>query len=322
MTENGARPVALTVSGMARRVSAGALWRAERAWYLVGAVGAGRADPQGDTHMELRRIAGALAAAGTLACEGESVGTADGGGDVAADVAPADGGDRWACLGRVAPVTPGGAMVTITLNAVGFSTGMPVPGLTVKACARADLRCAAPLSTGSTGATGSATLAGPVGPQGFDGYLEITGGTGANEVVPTRMFPNPPLAAGARSVTSRLIEREAFTLLGSVLMARLDEGTGMITAAASDCDRGPAEGATITASPAPVGARQFYTGNNGLPNLAGTQTGMAGSGGMVNVPPGEYTLTAARVSPAARIGSAAVSVRGGFVTAINVGPSP
>jgi len=273
--------------------------------------------------MELRWTIGVFVAAGTVACDGESPGVTDAGADVAADVAAGDGGtDRWACLGRVAPVAPGGTMVTITLNAVSFSTGMPVPGLMVKACARADLRCATPHSMGSTGTTGSATLTGPVGAQGFDGYLEITGGTGANEVVPTRMFPNPRLAAGAQTVTSRLIEREAFTLLGSVLMARLDDANGMITAAASDCARGPAEGATITAAPTPMGARQFYTGNNGLPNLMATQTGPAGSGGMVNVPPGEYALTAARVSPAARIGSAVVSVRGGYITAINVGPSP
>lgn len=258
----------------------------------------------------------AAAAAFAAGCSDDPpAGTADGG-------ATADAGSGpWACLGRVAPVTPGGTMVTITLSAVNFSSGMPLPGLTVKACGRADTTCATPHSMGTTDAMGRATLTAPVGSGGFEGYVELTGGTGDNAVVPTRMFPNPPLAAGTQPVTSRVIARETFNLLGLALMAQLNDTSGMITSATSDCDRSPAEGVAFSAMPMPAGARQFYTVNN-LPNVTATQTGPAGSGGFVNVPPGDYALTATRVSPMARVGSRSISVRGGYISSINVVPSP
>lgn len=241
-----------------------------------------------------------------------------------ADAGPADAGpaDPWFCLGRVPPVVPGGTMVAITAVAVNASTMTPMVGVTVKACARADLTCATPHSMGTTDAMGRAMLTGPVGAQGFDGYLELSGGTGANETVPTRMFPNPALAAGAQTVNVRLVARETFLLLGAVLMAQLNATNGMITAGAGNCNRAPAAGVTFSATPMPAGARQFYTNAGGIPSAMEMQTTEAGSGGWVNVPPGDYTITSTRVSPMARVGSAAISVRGGYITSVNVGPSP
>ncbi len=264
----------------------------------------------------------ALGCSDDPATPASDAGTAADSGTTADTGAPADGGGGpWGCLGRVSPVVPGGSMVTIALHAVGFGASAPMVGVTVKACARTDTLCAMPHSMGVTDAMGNATLTGPVGPQGFDGYIELTGGTGPNEVVPTKMYPNPALTAGMRPVNARVIERETFMLLGAVLRAELNDTNGLITAAVSDCNRDPAAGATLSASPMPMGVRQFYTANN-LPSLTATQTGPSGTGGFVGVPPGDYTLTATRVDGMARIGAASVNVRGGYITSINVGPSP
>jgi hypothetical protein len=211
-------------------------------------------------------------------------------------------------------------MVTITVNAVNASGGDALAGLTVKACGRDDLTCATPHSMGTTNAMGAATLMAPVGANGFNGYIELSGGAAPNEVLPTRMFPNPALAAGMQTVSARLILRSTFALLGGVLMAQLNDTNGLITTGAGDCNRMPAAGVLFSAMP--MAGRQFYTGASGIPSLTETQTTAAGSGGFANVPPGTYTLTATRASNMARIGAVTVSVRGGYVTSVNVGPSP
>ncbi len=241
----------------------------------------------------------------------------DSGGGGGADAGP----DPWACLGRVPPVMSMGTTVTIALAARHFSAGTPMVGLTVKACARADIMCATPQSMGTTDAMGNATLMGTAGANGFDGYIELTGGMGDNAVVPTRMFPNPALAGGMRTLNASVIPQATFALLGGILMAQLNATSGAITFGVGDCNRGPAEGASVAASPMPMGARQFYT-VGGLPNTMATATSMSGSGGFVNVPPGDYTLTSTRVMGMARIGTVAVNVRGGYFTSVNVGPSP
>lgn len=232
------------------------------------------------------------------------------------------GPDPWACLGRVTPGTPSGTMTTITYVVQNFQSAAPMVGVTVKVCARTDLTCATPQSMGVTDAMGSVTLTATLGMTGFDGYFELTGGAGANQVVPTRTFPVPALTASTQRFVNNAIPQLTFELLGGVLSARLDAMTGGVTGLAADCNGRPASGVAVSLAPAQMSATRFYI-SGGLPNTSAMATDATGLFGFVNVPPGDYTLTAERVSPMARIGTATLNVRGGFLsTAANLGPSP
>ncbi len=247
---------------------------------------------------------------------------------VTADVpAPSDasrdaGPDPWSCLGRVMPGTPAGAMTTITYVVQNFQTAAPMPGVTVKVCARTDLTCATPQSMGVTNAMGTVMLTATLGAAGFDGYFELTGGMDANQVVPTRTFPVPPLTASTQRFVNNAIPRLTFELLGGLLNARLDAMTGGITGLAADCNGRPASGVAVSLAPAQSSATRFYIAGM-LPSTSAMSTDASGLFGYVNVPPGDYTLTAERVSPMARVGTATLNVRGGFISlAANLGPSP
>lgn len=272
---------------------------------------------------------------GTVDAGAQDSGTLDsgatdaGGGDVpSADVvvtdAPgADAGDApdpYFCIGRVPTPMAMGTMATLSLRARNFSNNMGMPGLTVKACARTDATCMTPHSMGTTDAMGLVTLTFPLATGGFDGYFEFTGGAGAGAVTPTRTFFNPPITATMSENSALLVPLATFTALGGALGGMLDDTHGAITFGVGHC-LGAAQGAAVAVTPTPMGATAFYN-VSGLPDPRATATDMSGQGGLLNVPPGDYTLTGSRVSPMTRIGSVAVSVRGRFVTAVNVVPSP
>lgn len=242
--------------------------------------------------------------------------------DASRDAGGDAGPDPWACLGRVMPGTPAGAMSTITYVVQNFQTNMPMSGVTVKVCARTDLTCATPQSMGVTNAMGTVMLTAMLGASGFDGYFELTGGTGTDQVVPTRTFPVPAITASSQRFVNNAIPQLTFELLGGVLNARLDAMTGGITGLAADCNGRPAAGVAVSLAPAQASATRFYIAGS-LPSTSAMATDATGLFGYVNVAPGDYTLTADRTSPMARVGTATLNVRGGFISlAANLGPSP
>ncbi|MEZ4392034.1 MAG: hypothetical protein R3A48_13130 [Polyangiales bacterium] len=237
------------------------------------------------------------------------------------DAAMGDAGpDPYACLGMIPAPMATGTMSTLRARARNFANGAGMAGLTAKACGHADDTCATVLSMGTTDDMGYVTLTVPLSPTGFNGYIELTGGTGSGEVTPSRIFLNRPVTTTMAETGLLVIPRATFNALGGALGAMLDSTHGAITFGVAHCV-GAAEGATVSATPALMGATAFYN-VSGLPDPRAMATDATGQGGMLNVAPGTYTLTANRVTPAARIGSVEVSVRGGFVTAVTVVPSP
>ena len=252
-----------------------------------------------------------------------TVGDASQGDATATDAAGADAGDApdpYFCIGRVPAPMAAGTMSTVRLTARNFSNNTPMAGLTVKACPRTDTACATPHAMGTTDAMGVVSLMVPLATNGFQGYFEFTGGAGAGAVTPTRTFFNPPITAVMPDTSALLVPAATFTALGGALGGMLDDTHGAITFGVGHC-LGAATGASVAVSPAATGATAFYN-VTGLPDPRATQTDMGGQGGLLNVAPGEYTLTASRVSPMTRIGVVTVTVRGRFVTAVNVVPSP
>jgi hypothetical protein len=173
---------------------------------------------------------------------------------------------------------------------------------------------------GTTDAMGFVTLMVPLATNGYQGYIEFTGGAGSGAVTPTRTFFNPPITAVMPETSAVLVPAATFMALGGALGGMLDDTRGAITFGVGHC-LGAASGAAVAVSPAATGATAFYN-VSGLPDPRPMSTDASGQGGLLNVAPGEYTLTASRVSPATRIGAVTVTVRGRFVTAVNVVPSP
>ncbi|MEZ4405339.1 MAG: hypothetical protein R3A52_02430 [Polyangiales bacterium] len=247
--------------------------------------------------------------------------TADATTDATADASADAAMDPWACLGMVTAPTAEGTMGTMRVRIANFQSNGALAGVTVKACARTDDTCATPHSTATTDAMGNASLTYPMGAAGFDGYLEVSGGAGANEVTPTRnFFPLPPYRA-MEQYSLLVVTRATFTLLSAGFSAMLDATHGAIAFIANDCNGDRSAGISASISPAATGARQFYfTGV--LPSLTATQTDATGVGGYLDVAPGNYSVEGRRVSPASRVGAVSLSVRGGYITSTNLIPTP
>lgn len=247
--------------------------------------------------------------------------TQDASADASADATADAAMEPWACLGAVTAPTAEGTMGTMRVRIANFQTNAALTGVTVKACARADDACATPHSTATTDSTGIASLTYPMGAAGFDGYLEVSGGTGANEVTPTRnFFPLPPYRT-MEQYSLLVVTRATFTLLSAGFSAMLDATHGAIAFIANDCNGDRASGVSASITPAATGARQFYF-TGAIPSLTATQTDATGVGGYLDVAPGAYAVEGRRVSPGARVGAVSLSVRGGYITSTNLIPTP
>jgi hypothetical protein len=241
--------------------------------------------------------------------------------DAATDATAAtDAPDPYACIGRVPAPMATATMSTVRVRAINFSNNAGMADLTVRACARTDTTCATPQAMGTTDMMGFVTLTVPLATHGYQGYFEFTGGAGSGAVTPTRLFFNPPVTAAMANTNALLVPAATFNALGGALGGMLDDTRGAITFGVAHC-LGAASGAAVAVSPAATGSTAFYN-VTGLPDPRAMATDMGGQGGLLNVPPGEYTLTASRVSPTTRIGAVPVTVRGRFVTAVTVVPSP
>jgi hypothetical protein len=273
---------------------------------------------------------GASSSSGAGAAGSSSSGPGSGGGgDGGAGAAGGTGGDGGAgagtngdftCVGTVTWPIPAPGTVTVELNVTAetIQGGSPIEGITVKACAKADTTCVAPLATALTGANGEVSIEVPVTPTaGFDGYFDLSG----PDIPPSLVFVHPPpfedIPPGALTVP--LIDNPTLGFLGNLI--DLDPARGHVALVGLDCAQAEASGLSFACDTADASSSPLYV-QNGIPSLVATSTDDTGVGAIFNVVAGPANVTASVASSSTQTGSIAIFTRAGTFTYATLPPTP
>ncbi len=159
---------------------------------------------------------------------------------------------------------------------------------------------------------GEATV---VVPQSFSGFFSFTG---ASAIEPTLLYPGNLLAGEstfAPPVTA--LKPSELPLVAQALNTTVDPNAGIAFVTAYDCFDRCAPGVAFSANGLGATSVQWYTGNvGGLPSTTMQETATEGAGGILNLPPGEITVTAALTATKRLFATATVAVKPGGVTLI------
>ncbi len=271
---------------------------------------------------------------GTDAATDSSVdASADAGADTGGDAAPSDAGvdapedagppePNWECLGGIEPATPSEDDISVTLVLTESLTPDPVVDVAVRACARTDDACAAPIATGTTAATGLVTLALPTGEDGFDGYFEFT----KDGFQQTISVANPPITESndpSAPLQRSFFGSADFGLFIGATGATPNPARGHIGVGTGDCGGAdtPNAGTEFLAQGQDGESVAFYLAG-GLPDATATETDASGQGGFVNVLPGRQGVRVNQGLLGYVGGLNDVLVRAGWFTSLAVPPSP
>lgn len=173
--------------------------------------------------------------------------------------------------------------VTGTASSVGINGRMPEAGVLVAAYANSDENTVVAMTT--TDAQGNYTLTITTNGQPLDGFLKAT----KTNFKETYLYPPDPLSADFAGASINMVTSGSYGLIYSLTQVSQMNGMATIAMIVSDGTNGVA-GATVSSTPA---GTYRYNGTNGLPanmnNAMATQ--MDGIGYILNVPPGQVTVS-------------------------------
>ncbi|APR86577.1 Hypothetical protein A7982_11926 [Minicystis rosea] len=221
-------------------------------------------------------------------------------------------GAHWSCVGAFtwpAPTTAG--TVKVTIRATSFTTDLPFPDATVRACPRADLDCAGPIVTGTTNAEGIAELDVPAG---FTGYFDAT----ATDTLESLVYLAWPLT----SDTIYDLQLGPYELYKGLVMSgggTVDDTKGALFVYTRDCLGDDAPGVHLDLDPPNIDGFYFV---NGSPVALQQGTSTDAIGGFANVTPSTITLTAKLVESNKPIALFTALVRTKTLTYITLTPTP
>jgi hypothetical protein len=223
---------------------------------------------------------------------------------------------RWSCVGEVTWPEAESKQVTFVVEVVEMLSLKPPEGLAVKACAKLDITCTAPMSPPVT--PGSDSKIRLDLPSGFDGYLEMTSFT----TVPSYLYIVEPLVESrAHPIAVQLLTPATVGLLTAMAGIAADPERGTLVVLARDCSKTAAPGLSFTAEPTDAKVSFFYV-SSGLPTHAKQTTDDTGSGGFVNLSPGVVEVRAALTKSAVPVSKVSVTMRAGGVTYVDLPPTP
>jgi hypothetical protein len=264
--------------------------------------------------------AGAAGAAGLDASGGT------GGGDSAAPGDAAEAGldsatstvPGWSCLGKVKPPpAPTTATATVTFELEEYPTPNAAAAVTVRACAKADPSCAAPLAVATTDATGKATADLPLGAGGFDGYFDLVGAAYPE----TLAFRSAPITGDTPKVRLALVTASTRALFYSGAGVAVDASRGTILGRVADCAGGFAAGGSVALASADATTVTFYLAA-GVPSVAAGATDASGAAGFLAVREGPFTVTTTASKLGVVAGTLEGFVKAGAVTLVSLAPTP
>jgi hypothetical protein len=226
----------------------------------------------------------------------------------------------WTCLGKVTLDAPSAATVRLATSFVRYDLAGPGAKITtpieVRGCALTDPTCSTPLST-DLSTTGEVSPSLPTGSSGFDGFLTITGPGNLK----TKAYFSPPVvtdtsaSANVRGVPSP----EALDAIASALGETVNPSRGHLIVRARNCYANNAIHVTFSADKTDsLSTVYYYRGTS--PDPSATDTDSTGLGGILNLTPGDVTLTWSVSGK--RIGEATLRIEAGAATTVGASPLP
>jgi hypothetical protein len=192
-------------------------------------------------------------------------------------------GTTWGCVGDYrwpAPIGVEGGVLMFSMAIVDAVSGLPVEGVTMSACRRADVDCDPPIAAGVSAADGYACVDLPVGSEvGFTGYFRMT----HPDYMVTDDQYGRPLYISEAGVMS-IISDQANEVFWASMDIELEPDRGIVSVGVWDCTWTSAPGVSFELSTADDLTIPFYTAENGTYSFTQTETTEIGGAAFANVP--------------------------------------
>lgn len=173
---------------------------------------------------------------------------------------------------------------------IALSTNNLIEGSTMYECNTLfDRDCDDPVETQVSDAEGTARFELP---EGFRGHIFAPGTSNYAPVI-IQLFP-PPDSEDPNTLKSP-VNRANFSEIyaaAALVGVEVESGTGAFIFTAHDCFRELLEGVQLSTFPELPSTAAAYLSESGLPDPTLTATGPAGTGAIVNLPPGNVTIKA------------------------------
>jgi hypothetical protein len=256
---------------------------------------------------------------------GGEAGAGEAGAGGEAGSAPVD--PTWECLGKPLNPPPTNAPVGLTLAVLNGITRTPAPNAVVRACARVDPACNAPVAADTPVAPNG--LVSVQVPLNFDGFFEVrstdpdpaTAFVPELGILPPREIMRGALGRGLLVFTRAEVAQLTGLAGGSFDPEQPPNGLLIVTALNCESRTAPAVSFSLT-SPAQASpqTRPFYL-NQGFPNPNAAQTDPSGVFGLTNLFQGNVTVTGTIAGQSRPLVTDAVAtVRDGWITILFASP--
>ncbi|MFO0550518.1 MAG: hypothetical protein U0271_19140 [Polyangiaceae bacterium] len=238
-----------------------------------------------------------------------------GGGGAGSGGAPGTGGQggslppEWSCVGE-GFADQASATWTYRLNPI-----TTPEQLTVELCAGADNACANPIPAGLTGPDAAGIVTVEAQPS-FDGYLLIQ----ATNLIPTRVILPKAINTPFAQQDIALLSPADFSTVLTAAGLTEQPGRCRVIAVGLGCDGVSARGLTFTATPVDDQFElQYYRGQ--LPSPGALDTDAQGAALLLDLQPGEITVTGSFGAPPTEFGARSATVVPDTLTYLLIAPS-
>jgi hypothetical protein len=187
-------------------------------------------------------------------------------------------------------------------------------------CTKNDPECTSPLAQKTTDAKGQATFSIPTDPGGYGVYFEFTG----DKVAPTIGLyghTDQTFFFGLKELPLAVFSQSTFNLFLAAGGVKADPDRGTASFGMEDCDGTRVAGLTPSASTADANSTTLYL-KGSLPTKNATATDTSGLAGIVNLPLGPVELSGKIATTGQEYGKIKTYIRKGFVTALDIYPTP
>jgi hypothetical protein len=180
------------------------------------------------------------------------------------------------------------ATITVSGEATkreGLSSG-PAAGVMVAAYKNTD--ATTPVATATSDSAGMYSMTITTGGIAVDGYLKAT----LSGFLDTYLYPPKPLAADFDSASLNILNQSTLDLLSDLLCRNKQDATkGVVAVLVVDAGDMPVAGATVSATPTPG---KICYNSGGTPSGDATMTDADGIAYLLNIGPGDVTVTASK----------------------------
>lgn len=217
-------------------------------------------------------------------------------------------GDDGAGGGGGSPDAPPSAPATITISGTATKrSGLDesaAEGAMIAAYKNSDPNTAIAMTTAD--AAGMYTLTVETGGVAVDGYIKAT----VPDFLDLYLYPPKPLTADFAGASLNIINQQTVEAMHTFCQHPQDPAKTQIAVIVADSANAPIAGATVASNPA--AAKYCFNGSNGLPAGAAAMTAADGVAYMLDVTPGDVTVSA--TAGGTTFGAHKVNARAGAFT--------